>query len=363
MEVTEKNQRLLQIPQGTEIIYLEEAFKHQQAVSQINNLFTSWGYLPVETPLFDFFDIYQELLSNKVKDVYRLVDREGDLLMLRSDITLFLAKQMGVMLSRADLPKRVYYSGAILRHQNREDISKNEFFQTGVELIGKSGADADLEVLTLLVKTFEALNVKPFVHIGSRDLINTLLSASPEDFTASVFKAVKNRDFPLLKDLLDGNVSSKKIPFFMQIMRFIGSSAEFRNMLKNQPYKPSEIEMEKIEHLLSLMDTLEKLGMEQYFRIDMSETGNQSYYTGIVFQGYLEGTDSAIVSGGRYDSLLEHFGFDTPSVGFSILLRKVEEHLGSRFTLPDNTRIKGKDFVSAFMEAEKIRKEGGIAIL
>ncbi len=361
--MTEKNQRLLQIPQGTEIIYLEEAFKHQQAVSQINTLFTSWGYLPVETPLFDFFDIYQELLSNKVQDVYRLVDREGDLLMLRSDITLFLAKQMGIMLSRADLPKRVYYSGAILRHQNREDISKNEFFQTGIELIGKSGAEADLEVLTLLVRTFEALNVKPVVHIGSRDLINTLLSAYPDDFTASVFTAVKKRDFPSLKNLLEGNVSSEKIPFFMHLLQFIGTSEEFRNMLKKYSYKPSEIEMEKIEYLLSLLDTLEKLGMGQYFRIDMSETGNQSYYTGIIFQGYLEGTDSAVVSGGRYDSLLEHFGFDTPSVGFSILLRKVEEHLGSKFTLPENTRIKEKDFATAFRKAEKIRKEGGIAIL
>ena len=361
--MTERNKRLLQIPQGTEIIYLEEAFKHQQAVSRINNLFTSWGYLPVETPLFDFFDIYQELLSEKVKNVYRLVDREGDLLMLRSDITLFLAKQMGILLSSADLPKRVYYSGAILRHQNREDISKNEFFQTGIELIGKSGVNADLEVLTLLVKVFELLNVKPVIHIGSRDLINTLLFSYPEDFISSVFETVKTRDFITLEKLLGDGISKGKVPFLMKLLRFIGTSTEFKKLLEDSTYKPKGKEMEKIEYLLSIMDTLEKLGMEKYFRIDMSETGNQSYYTGIVFQGYLEGTDSAVASGGRYDSLLDHFGFDTPSVGFSILLRKVEEHLGSDFSLPENTPITEKDFISAYGKAEEIRKQGGIATL
>ncbi len=361
--MTEKNQRLLQIPQGTEIIYLEEAFRHQQAVSRINSLFTSWGYLPVETPLFDFFDIYQELLAEKVKDVYRLIDREGDLLMLRSDITLFLAKQMGLLLNSIDLPKRVYYSGAILRHQNREDISKNEFFQTGIELIGKSGTNADMEVLVLLIDTFKLLNISPVIHIGSRDIINSVLSHYPKEFIQDIFTAVGSRNFSTLETLLRGNISAGKIPFIMDLFRFIGTNSEFKAMLKSQSYEPDKQEKESLNYLTALADKLEELGIGEYFRIDLSETGNQAYYTGIVFQGYIKGSDSAVVSGGRYDSLLRYFGFDAPSVGFSILLRKVEEHLGSGFSLPDHTKINSEDFITAYREAEKIRKEGGIAIL
>ena len=163
--MTEKRNRFLQVPMGTETIYIEEAFRHRQADQELWNLFTLWGYLPVETPVFDFFDIYQDLIPDE-KDIYRLIDREGDLLMLRSDITLFLAKQMGLSLKDQDVPARICYSGTILRHQNREDISKNEFFQTGVELIGKADLDADLEILILLHSTFQILEIVRD-HIGA----------------------------------------------------------------------------------------------------------------------------------------------------------------------------------------------------
>lgn len=361
--MTERKQRLLQTPQGTEGIYLEEAFRHQQAASRINNLFRGWGYLPVETPLFDFFDIYQDMVSGKEKDIYRLIDREGDLLMLRSDITLFLAKQMGLLLSKADLPMRVFYSGAILRHQNQEDISKNEFFQTGIELIGKKGLNADMEVLVLLIDTFKLLDLKPRIHIGSREVINATLSGFPHEHTTEVLKTLSARDFYKLKDLLTEKLSGEKISFLMELFKFIGSRLEFISMLERNSYRLDKEEQTSIEYLISLTDTLEKLGLQDSFRIDISETGNQNYHTGIVFQGYLDGIDSAVTSGGRYDTLLKQFGFDTPSVGFSILLRKVENSMGTSFSLPPQIKIEEQDFITAYRKAEDLRKEGRIVII
>jgi ATP phosphoribosyltransferase regulatory subunit len=91
--------RGLQLPRGAESLHLEDAYVHHQMVRRIFSLCTSWGYLPLETPVLDFFDIYQALLDDdNVHQVYRLVDRDGDLLMLRSDITLFMAKQVAVAL-------------------------------------------------------------------------------------------------------------------------------------------------------------------------------------------------------------------------------------------------------------------------
>jgi ATP phosphoribosyltransferase regulatory subunit len=114
--MTEKKNGLLQIPQGVEGLYLEEAFRHRKITKHIENVFTLWGYLPVETPVFDFFDTYSHLLDkNRAEQTYRLIDREGELLMLRSDITLFLAKQMSLALDEKDLPVRVFYADTILR--------------------------------------------------------------------------------------------------------------------------------------------------------------------------------------------------------------------------------------------------------
>ncbi len=362
--MTEKKKRLLQIPQGTESFYFEEAFRHQQAVTRLNELFTLWGYLPVETPLFDFFEIYQDMVSGKEKDIYRLIDREGDLLMLRSDITLFLAKQIGLLSHSTDLPLRVYYSGAILRHQNFEDISKNEFFQTGVELIGKSGFNADMEILTLLSKTFSALNVHPSIHIGSRELLNTLFSDFSEEERIKALEMAGNRDFTVLDEFLHNRISEEKLTFIMELLPFIGSDEELRNLMETSAYTLTVKEEKNIVYLLSLLEMIKKMNMSAQFRIDISETGSQSYYTGIVFQGYLEGIDSAVVSGGRYDALLRQFGLDTPSVGFSILLRKIENSMGSDFSIPkEHVIIEKQDFMTAYAQAENLRNRGRIAIL
>ncbi len=361
--MTERKNRLLQLPQGTESLYLEEAYRHQQAVAKLHNLFISWGYLPVETPLFDFFDIYQDMISGREKDIYRLIDREGDLLMLRSDITLFLAKQIGLLSGSTDLPLRVYYSGAILRHQNQEDISKNEFFQTGVELIGKQGKYADMEVLTLLITTFKALELSPRIHLGSRDILEKLFSDFSKEAFSRVINLSGNRNFGELEHFIDGRVSVEKKSFILDVIAFIGTAPDFKILLEKSTYKPDMQEREALDHLLSLWDMLAELGMEDHFRIDMSETGSQHYYTGIVFQGYLEGVDSAVVSGGRYDSLLKEFGLDSPSIGFSILLRKVEKLMSSDFSIPDKTALKEKDFIAAYREADTLRQQGRIVLL
>jgi len=347
---------------GTETIYIEDAYKHRQANEELGKLFTSWGYLPVETPVFDFFDIYQEFIPVE-KDIYRLIDREGDLLMLRSDITLFLAKQMGLSLKDTDLPVRVCYSGTILRHQNREDISKNEFFQTGVELIGKEGKNADLEILMLLHSTFKSLEIKPIVHIGSRKLLDASISDFKEFDKKEILNMISYRDFEKLKNMLVKNVDKKRVNFLIDLFQFIGNKEELNTFIKSSGGLINSRESTALNDLINIMDSLTQLGAGNSFIIDLSEVGNQPYYTGIVFQGYIEGVDSAVVSGGRYDDLLGEFGFPAPSVGFSLLLRKIEDQLGKKFSLPDQENITDQDFISGFKKAEKIRKDGRIAIL
>ena len=347
---------------GTETIYIEDAFRHRQANEELGKLFTSWGYLPVETPVFDFFDIYQDFIPVE-KDIYRLIDREGDLLMLRSDITLFLAKQMGLSLKDSDLPVRVCYSGTILRHQNREDISKNEFFQTGVELIGKEDNTADLEILMLLHSTFKNLEIEPIVHIGSRKLLDASISGFIELDKKQILDMISYRDFENLKIILDKNIDKKRVDFLIKLFQFIGTKEELSTFIKSFTGLINIQERTALTELLAIMDSLIQLDAVNSFIVDLSEVGNQPYYTGIVFQGYIEGVDSAVVSGGRYDDLLGEFGFPAPSVGFSLLLRKIEDQLGKKFSLPVQENIVEKDFISALKKAEKIRKDGRIAIL
>ncbi|MBI9102114.1 MAG: ATP phosphoribosyltransferase regulatory subunit [Spirochaetales bacterium] len=360
-----KSEKILNLPQGTEVIHLEEALQHRTLTRTLNDLYTSWGYLPVKTPVFDFYDNYRQLLTGKGKDnIYRLMDRDGDLLMLRSDITLFLARQMGLLLGETELPTRVCYSDIILRHQHREDISKNEFFQTGVELIGSDGLEGDMEILLLLNKTMSKLELPYYLHLGSRNLFNLIIEE--KNRSIKLIEALSERDIESLRSEFSVLFTPEKSAFLCTFFQFIGNATEMKTLLtRGKDFLPVEA-LKEAEYLIKLSEELNSTGIKGELRLDLSEIGSQPYHTGIVFQAYMDGLDSAVAFGGRYNDLLAHFGFDAPSVGFSILLRKVEALLKkSSFEELELKPVKaeGCSWKERFENAEKLRKEGRIVTL
>jgi ATP phosphoribosyltransferase regulatory subunit len=367
----ERKRNLLQIPQGTESFHLEEAYIHRRVINALDELFTHWGYLPAQIPVFDFFDTYRSLLqAHDIDKIYRLIDREGDLLMLRSDITLFLAKQVGTTLSDEELPLRIFYADTILRHQDREDISKNEFFQTGAELIGRKGEQADLEILTLLTKTLLLLDLPGvYLHIGSRAFFNSCFEAVAQQDQYRLLTAVVEREGDLLATILEKNRwKPATIDWMIKLFQTIGDDHEIEQLLFSRELEAILNNQSKkhLSYLISLYRHLEECELPVPLRIDLSEIGNQPYHNGIVFQVYMENVDSAIASGGRYDELIGAFGHDTPSVGFSLLLRKVEPYIRNkeRFSPPKgSTNISEARFSEAYRKAEEIRKQGGVAVL
>jgi len=341
----------LRVPQGTESFFLEEAVRHKDILGRLEKLYRLWGYLPVQTPMVDFFDSYSDLLDRKrQEESYRMISREGDLLILRSDITLFLARQMALVLEEDHLPVRVFYSDSILRYQNHEDISHNEFFQTGCELIGRKGIMGDLEVIMLLHDQLTALNLPAFrIHIGSRSLFRTLLSLhGQEKNEAELARLLDIRDYEGLCSYLPCEAAD--------LLFFIGTSDEFRKKVSSLSEGMGKGLKGDLSLFEDLLDQLKKTEKDTCFRVDMSEIGGQPYYTGFVFQAYMEGADRAIASGGRYDDLFGRFGRDVTSVGFSLLLRKIEklmEHPAP--DKPSHVRGEGKDFAELYREASRRR--------
>ncbi|MBN2626933.1 MAG: ATP phosphoribosyltransferase regulatory subunit [Spirochaetales bacterium] len=344
----------LRVPQGTESFFLEEAVRHKDILGQLENLYRLWGYMPVQTPMVDFFDSYSELLDKKRQDEsYRMISREGDLLILRSDITLFLARQMALILEEEHLPVRVFYSDSILRYQNHEDISHNEFFQTGCELIGRKGISGDLEIIMLLHDQLSALKLPAFrIHIGSRSLFRRLLSLYGKvDKEMELARLLDMRDYDGLCEYLPAKAAD--------LLFFIGTIGEFEKTTESLTPELKEGLKDELVLFKQLAEQLVKTGREDNFRIDISEIGGQPYYTGFVFQAYMEGADRAIASGGRYDDLFGRFGRDVTSVGFSLLLRKIEKLLDHPSAAkPGRTDGRDKDFAEQYREATERRGRG-----
>ena len=327
----------MKLPQGSESFFFEEAFIHRKVTEALQNLFNSWGYLPVETPVFDLFDVYRSLIPQADTDkIYRLIDRDGDLLMLRSDITLFLARQMGLILRQEDLPARICYSDSILRHQNSEGISHNEFFQSGIELVGQSGLRGDMEVLLLLNKTVELLDIPAQVHLGSHALFNLVFRSFSEDQKAEILNLISLREFDQLMEFCSPVSGKEKAEAEAELFGFIGSGSDLQKLMNQKAAGREKIKglfgeeaASELRYLIKLADKLKEADAGKSFQIDLSEVGSQAYHTGIVFQVYMHGMDTAVISGGRYDSLLEKFGINAPSVGFSLLQRKIEPGIGN----------------------------------
>lgn len=355
----------LRTPRGAERLYVDAAHRHKRLVGRIDEIVSSWGYLPVQTPVFDFYDVYQALLNERsAKDVYRLVDREGDVLMLRSDVTLFLAKQMGMSLTHAELPVRVAYADTILRHQDEEDISRNEFFQTGVELIGVPGLDGDLEVIVLLRELLDGIGLTDAViHLGSRQLVDSMSTVFAREIGLSFLEAVEERSWPDVREILSTAFDESAAARRTELLSFIGSWDEFEREQRAHLDKLSPAEADAIAYLSSVGSLARDVSELREIRVDLSEIGSQPYHTGIVFRAYVDGLDSAAATGGRYDALLEQFGFPAPSVGFSVLVRKIDEIavIDGDENPPTIATADGEDFRARLASARTLRATGRIA--
>jgi ATP phosphoribosyltransferase regulatory subunit len=356
---------LLRLPSGSAALFLNEARTQQLLVQEINTLYDSWGYLPVHTPLVDFSRAYEGLVpESDLKRVYHLVDRDGEILMLRWDITLFLIKQVRSLLQDAALPLRLCYSDSILRHQEAEDISRNEFFQSGAELIGLEGPEGDLEILLLLHAAMKKLGISPSVHLGSRQIFESAFASFDAAARDSMATAIVNRDSQAKKEVWAEYGANPHSDAIDTLFSLIADPSDARAALKDLlPKLPMNVALEagKLVDFAIRVGTLEK---DFSLRVDFSELGSQHYHSGIVFQAYVDGIDTHIAAGGRYDNLLARLGSPAPAVGFSIMLSKLNRLAAQK--APGNAELltlseKGashRDFESRYVEASKLRVSG-----
>ncbi len=313
--------RRMSLPTGTETLRLRESGRQRRIARRLDDLFESWGYVPVETPLVDYFEVYRRLLTERdIRQIYRAVDRQGEILALRSDTTIFLAKQLGLYLSPDELPVRVHYHEQIVRAEEQHDISSNEYQQAGVELVGVPGSEGDGEIIILATEALRSLGVTDAaVHIGSHGVLNAIVESlsMPEEERESLRRTLPS----LLQSRMFEDPLFSTIPRGQRrVLGFIGTPQEFEALIAEERDLPRPV--------LSALGDLQRTVrlVEPHFpeiRLDFSELGAHGYYTGIAFSVYLPHSNAAVLRGGRYDRLLVSFGIDAPSVGFSMFPRKL----------------------------------------
>lgn len=304
-------------PTGVTALLFEEAERRRRFEQLVIGELRERDFAEVILPILDYFEPYEALVSAEARDeLYRFVDRDGELLALRGDFTPMLARVLAPRVGSLDLPLRLFYRGDRVRYQEERPGRLREYYELGAELLGESGESADREMLELFLTV---LGLEPGVRLrvilGFAGALDRLLEGCEVGDRTELVRAVSRRD------RLRARQAS---PVLLRVVEE-GVPAAAEDL--------GEEEGAKLDRILALRDEVQQ-GFDPEsvtLVVDLAEfaedtldpelavaMGAPPYYDGIVFSAYVDGVALSVGRGGRYDRLFRRLGADLPAIGFSI---------------------------------------------
>lgn len=312
----------LHTPEGVRDIYNSECKKKLAVQNKLHQLLHLYGYQDIQTPTFEYFDVFRkEIGTIDSRELYKFFDREGNTLALRPDMTPSIARAVATLFETDRVPVRLCYVGNTFINRTSYQGRLKENTQLGAELIGDDSIEADAEMIAMVVDGMKQIGLSEFqVSIGHVDFLKSLMEETnlPEEIKEELYTLILNRNFFGVDEVLAEYQVSKKIREEFQILPELMGGVE---VLKKAASVAADSKAKKaVARMLKIYKILAFYGVEDHITFDMSMCGNYGYYTGVVFKAYTYGTGDAVVSGGRYDHLIEKFGKQTPSIGFAIII-------------------------------------------
>ncbi len=317
-----QNKRL-HTPEGVRDIYNDECEKKHYILDRMRQVIQSYGYRFIETPTFEFFDIFgQEVGTTPSKDLYKFFDREGNTLVLRPDMTPSIARAASKYFPIESEPVRLSYEGNVFINNNSYQGRLKESTQLGVEFIGENSVDADGEIIALVVNNLKAAGLEQFqISIGHADLFRQLMKAADFDEEAeeTLRDLILNKNFFGVDEFLERHQVKEDLrSLFSMLGKMYASPKEWADMKEIALRFPGV--SDALSYLQELYELLEVYDVTKYVAFELGLISSYSYYTGILFSGYTFGSGEPIVKGGRYDGLLSYFGKEAPAIGFALMV-------------------------------------------
>jgi ATP phosphoribosyltransferase regulatory subunit len=348
--------------------YLPEAVAKLRAVEfRVLECMQRWGYRQIITPTLEYYDTVGVASATEDKKLFKLLDRKGRTVVLRSDMTAPIARVVSSLLREHPFPVRLSYHSNVFRAFEDEAGRDAEFFQTGVELVGDASSEADAEVVALAVACLRAAGVKSFkIALGHVGFLNGLfqetLRGRQEDQTA-LKECLLNRDYVGYRETIRGlNVGADVAGELEGILRLRGGQEICEQALQMTSDATAQA---AIRHLCEVWDVLKAYGVSEHVLIDLTMIGDFSYYTGLTFEGYAADLGFPVCSGGRYDNLLAQFGRPAPATGFALKTNRILEAVRE-----ESVEASGRALIlydaehraEAFRTATDMRSQQGLSV-
>ncbi|MBO4506537.1 MAG: ATP phosphoribosyltransferase regulatory subunit [Lachnospiraceae bacterium] len=350
--------KLLHTPEGVRDIYGKECQAKLYVESQLLAKMKLYGFESIETPTFEYFDIFsEERGSVSAKDMYKFFDREGNTLVLRPDITPSIARCIAKYYRDCTEPVRLSYHGKTFINSSEYQGKPKEVTQIGGELVNDSSAEADAEMIALTIDCLLAAGLTEFqVEIGEVGFFKAVMSEAglAEDDIDEIRLLINDKNTFGLEDLLRRyELDEKLAKLISDLPTLFGPPeklADFKARTENKDAIASIARLEKIYSLMKLY------GYERYISFDLGMLSKYRYYTGIIFNAYSYGTGDAIISGGRYDNLLGQFDKPAPAIGMAVVVDRLMDALSRQGIAPD-TDERVKEFEASKADYENVLKK------
>ncbi len=314
--------QILHTPEGVRDIYNEECQKKLCLQELLHDTLRRYGYRDIQTPTFEFFDVFsKEVGTVPSRELYKFFDKEGNTLVLRPDLTPSVARAASKYFLEEDMPIRLCYMGNTFINNANFQGRLKETTQLGAEYMGDPSVDADAEMLALVAESLEKAGLKEFqISIGHIGYFKSLLMEAGirEEEELALRELISNKNPFGVEELLSELPMKENVKKAFSCLPQMYGSAEI--LEEAHARAVNQKGREAVERLQRLYELLHIYGFEKYVSFDLGIVSKYKYYTGILFRAYTYGTGEPVVKGGRYDTLLEHFGKKSPSVGFAIVV-------------------------------------------
>ena len=281
------------------------------------SVFDSFGYQQIRTPVMEQSALFQRAIGEVTdiveKEMYSFDDRNGDNLTLRPEGTAGVVRaciEHGLLHNQR---QRLWYQGAMFRHERPQKGRYRQFHQMGVEAFGMRGPDIDLEILLMTARLWRQLGVD-----GAELQLNTL--GTPQE--RAIYRQHLVDYLSQHRDSLD---EESKRRLSSNPMRVLDSkNPEVQQVVSDAPLLMEYLGDASRRHFEQICEGLQEAGID--YSVNPRLVRGLDYYVLTVFEWVSDrlGAQGTICAGGRYDGLVEQLGGKpTPAIGFGMGLERI----------------------------------------
>ena len=300
----------------------------QRVESTLREIFSAYGYSEIRQPLAEKTELFQRSIGEVTdiveKEMYTFEDLNHERLSLRPEGTAGCVRagiEHGLLHNQM---QRLWYMGAMFRHERPQKGRYRQFHQAGIEAFGMEGPDIDAELIAMTARIWKSLGVK-----GLELQINSLGTLA----SRHVYRAHLVSYFSSHLDQLDEDSQRRLSTNPLRILD--SKNPAMRELILAAPQLLEHLDAESLAHFDRLKSLLDSAGVQ--YSVNPRLVRGLDYYCKTVFEWVTDqlGAQGTVCAGGRYDGLVEQLGGkSTPAVGFAIGLERLLSLVEAQAGLP-----------------------------